>query len=772
MKILRIAIEIKIILQKIRGKPGKENTLSLNFFAASALRCVSINELEDLFLNNDYDFKSEERKNKILMFINDERYTPMRPSDIAFILEVPSNERYTFEELIDCLEKEGKIVITKKGKIMTPEQLNIISGTFVSHANGFGFVIQDKKADGDIFIPPFAVNGAMHKDKVWCRIVDMNGKRPEGEIIKVIEKGMNVIVGTFDKNKSFGFVTPDDKKIAQDIFIPKEYSRGAVSGHKVVVKITKTPGDGKNPEGVITEIIGHINDPGVDILSVIKQFELPLDFPDEVYREIDKIDDEVDISLTDKRKDLRDVLMVTIDGEDAKDLDDAVSIKILSNGNFELGVHIADVSEYVKENSPLDKEALKRGTSVYLVDRVIPMLPHKLSNGICSLNAGVDRLALSCIMEIDKNGKVVSHEICPSVIRVDKRMSYTIVNDLLTNEKSEYFEEHKNLIQMFKNLEGLRNILLDKRVKRGAVEFDFTEAKIILDKDGKPIDIKPYERNVATSIIEECMLICNETVAEEFYWLEIPFVFRSHSEPDSEKVQKLSEFVAKFGYKIKGASTHPKSFQKVLSAAKDTPEDIIINRVVLRSLKQARYTSENEGHFGLAAKYYCHFTSPIRRYPDLEIHRIIKEYLNGSLNEKRTVSLSKKVTEIARISSVRERVAEDAERETDNLKKVEFMADKVGLTFDGIISGVTNRGIYVELPNTVEGFIAVKNMEDDYYIYDEDNLQYIGERTHKVYALGDRVKVTLVRADLYTRSLDFEFDENYSKDFKAYSQST
>jgi len=718
-----------------------------------------------LFLENDYDIEIEERKNKILGFINDECYTPMRLTDIAFVLEVPSRDRFDFEDVIKSLEKEGKIVITKKGKIMTPGQLNIISGVFTSHANGFGFVIPDNGIDGDIFIPAFAVNGAMHRDKVWCRIVNTIGKRPEGEIIKVIEKGMNTIVGTFEKSKGFGFVTPDDKKIAQDIFIPKEYSRGAVSGHKVVVKIIKTPKDGKSPEGIITEIIGHINDPGVDILSIVKQFELPLDFPEEVYNEIDKIDDEIDINSAGERKDLRDVLMVTIDGEDAKDLDDAVSVQVLSNGNFKLGVHIADVSEYVKENSPLDKEALKRGTSVYLVDRVIPMLPHKLSNGICSLNAGVDRLALSCIMEIDKNGKVVSHEVCPSVIRIDKRMSYTVVNDLLTNENSEYFEEHKNFIQMFRNLERLRNILLEKRVKRGAVEFEFTEAKIILDKDGKPIDIKPYERNVATSIIEECMLVCNETVAEQFYWLETPFVFRSHSEPDSEKVRKLSEFVAKFGYRLKGSQTHPKSFQRVLSEAKDTPEDIIINRVVLRSLKQARYTSENEGHFGLAAKYYCHFTSPIRRYPDLEIHRIIKEYLRGGLNEKRTVSLSKKVTEIARISSARERVAEDAERETDNLKKVEFMADKVGQSFDGIISGVTNRGIYVELPNTVEGFIAVKNIEDDYYIYDEDNLQYVGERTHKVYALGNRVRVKLIRADLCERNLDFEFDENYDEDF-------
>lgn len=713
--------------------------------------------------NNENLEEREEKKAKIIGFVNDEKYTPMRAIDIALFMEVPSKDREEFNSIIDELYKAGEIDITKKGKIMTPEQMNIISGTFVSHSNGFGFVVPDKELNGDIFVPASAVNGAMHKDKVWCRIVNTFGKRPEGEIVRVVEKGMNTIVGTFQRTKAFGFVVPDDKKIAQDIFIEKKFSKGAVTGHKVVVKIIKPPKDGKNPEGVVTEIIGHINDPGVDILSIIKQFELPLDFPDDVYNEIENIDDEVDLSKVSDRKDLRNLQMVTIDGEDAKDLDDAVSISKLDNGNFKLGVHIADVSNYVKENSPLDKEALKRGTSVYLVDRVIPMLPHKLSNGICSLNAGVDRLALSCLMEIDQNGNVVSHEVCESLIKVDKRMSYTVVNDLLTNENSEYLEEHKDFMEMFKNLEEIRNILIKKRTKRGAIEFDFTEAKIILDENGKPIDIKPYERNVATSIIEECMLICNETIAEQFFWLETPFVFRSHAEPDTEKVQKLSEFIYKFGYKIKGSSTHPKAFQKVLDDAKGSPEEVIINRVVLRSLKQARYTSENEGHFGLAAKYYCHFTSPIRRYPDLEIHRIIKEYLTGNLSEKRTRALDKKVPEIAKQASIRERVAEDAERETDNLKKVQFMQDKEGQSFDGIISGVTNWGIYVELPNTIEGLVAVRNMEDDYYIYDEENLQYIGERTHRVYALGDKVRVKLVRANVSERNLDFEFEENYTE---------
>ncbi len=702
----------------------------------------------------------EIRKGKILDFIGSKQYNPMRTSDIAYLLEVPSKDMYDFEKIIEELLKDGKIVITKKGKVMTPESLNIITGTFMSHSKGFGFVRPDDENEKDIFIPSFSVNGAMHRDKVWCRIVSKSEKSAEGEIIKILSKGINVIIGTFEKEKSFGFVIPDDKKIAQDIFISKENCKGAVTGHKVAVKITKPPEGRRNPEGVITEIIGHINDPGVDILSIIKQFELPLDFPDKVYDEIENINEYVKEDETYNRRDLRNVKTVTIDGEDAKDLDDAVSIEKIGDKKYRLGVHIADVSHYVRENSHLDKEALKRGTSVYLVDRVIPMLPHKLSNGICSLNAGVDRLALSCIMEIDEFGKVFNHEIYPSVICVDKRMSYTIVNDLLTDTESKYKSEYSDFMEMFQNLFELRNILLNKRAKRGAIEFDFKETKIILDENGKPIDIKPHERNIATSIIEECMLVCNETIAEQFYWLEIPFIFRCHDEPDAEKIEKLSQFIGKFGYILKGSAAHPKSLQKLLFKSKNSSEDIIINKVVLRSLKQARYTSENSGHFGLAAKYYCHFTSPIRRYPDLEIHRIIKEYLSGKMNEKRILSLNKKMPEIARISSARERTADDAERETENYKKVEYMSDKIGQVFDGIISSVTSWGLYIELPNTVEGLIPVKNLDDDYYSFDEDNMRFIGLNTKNTYTLGDKVKVVLVRANLYERTLDFDFYEN------------
>ena len=532
---------------------------------------------------------------------------------------------------------------------------------------------------------------------------------------------------------------------------------GAVTGHKVVVEIIKQAEEGKKPEGKVTEIIGHINDPGVDILSIIKQFDLPTDFDDLVYKQIENIPSEVLEEEKIDRFDLRNIQTVTIDGEDAKDLDDAITIQKLENGHYKLGVHIADVTHYVKEGTPLDREALKRGTSVYLVDRVIPMLPHKLSNGICSLNQKEDRLALSCIMEIDKNGSICSHQIVETIINVDKRMSYNIINDILVNNDSHYLEENKEFLDMFKCMEELRNILLQKRIKRGAIEFDFEEAKIILDEDRKPIDIKLYERNVATSIIEEFMLAANETVAEHYYWLEFPFVYRSHEEPDIEKVEEMAEFISKFGYKLKGSNIHSKAFQRLLDKAKGTPEEMIISRVVLRSFKQARYTFRNEGHFGLAANYYCHFTSPIRRYPDLQIHRIIKENINGKLDEKRVNTLTKKLPDVCLKCSNRERVAEDAERETCLVKKIEYMEDKVGQIFEGVISSVTSWGIYVELPNTIEGMVSPKTIEDDYYYYDEKNMQYFGEKTGKRYSLGNVVKVKLIDTNIYERTMDFKF---------------
>ena len=710
------------------------------------------------FMNDNNINLYEERKKTVFSFIKDKEYRPMRVKDIATFMQVPYNEIQLLYDIIDELEAEGKILTTKKGKIVSAESLHQYAGTFTGNSRGFGFVGVEGM-ENEIFIPANATNGAMHKDRVICRILKQTDRRAEGEIVRVLEHGMKHIVGTYQKVKNYGFVIPDDKKMCDDIFIGTGDNMGAVDGHKVLVKITKAPTRTDNPEGVVTEILGHINDPGVDILSIIMQYDLPTEFPEEVYKEIESIADNVDNEDKSDREDLRDVVMVTIDGEDAKDLDDAVSVERLENGNYKLGVYIADVSHYVREKSPLDKEAYIRGTSVYLVDRVIPMLPHKLSNGICSLNAGEDRFTLCCIMEIDNKGEVVSHDIKKAVINVNRRMSYTIVYDLLTNENSQYYEEYKDLVPMFKEMEQLRNILLRKRQKRGAIEFESEEAKILLDESGKPIDIVKRERNVATSIIEEFMLIANETVAEHFFWLETPFVYRTHEVPDEEKYEKLQLLVAPFGYTLKGSSKHPKSYQQLLMQTKGKPEEMLIHRMTLRSMKQAKYTADNGKHFGLAATYYCHFTSPIRRYPDLQIHRIISEYLNGDLDEKRVNHYKRVLTEVARLCSVNERRAEDAERDTDKYKIVEFMKDKIGQEFDGIISSVTSWGIYVELPNTVEGMVSVKDLDDDYYDFDEENMRYIGENTHKTYTIGDKVRVVLTRASLETRTIDFEFVE-------------
>lgn len=706
-----------------------------------------------------FDELMESRKNKIIDFINDKNYTPMNINDISFIFQVPDNERELLNDIVNGLLKEGKAVLTKKGKIMSPESMNLVYGIFTGHAKGFGFVAADK-FEGDIFIPPTYTNGAMHKDKVLCRIISESagGKRREGEIVKVLERGIKVIIGTYEElRKGHGFVVPDDKKISGDIHISNGYNKGAVTGHKVVVKITKPAGEDKNPEGVITEILGHKNDPGVDILSIILKHELSIEFSEKVYKEMEKIQESVTVQDIADRTDLRNTAMVTIDGEDAKDLDDAVSLEILQNGNYKLGVHIADVSHYIKENTELDKEALERGTSVYLADRVIPMIPHKLSNGICSLNPNVDRLTLSCIMEINANGDVVNHTVCESVITTNRRMTYTIVNDILTNQDSEYMEEYKELVPMFRQMEDLSRILREKRIKRGAIEFGFAESKIIVDENGKPVDIKPYVRNRATSLIEEFMLVCNETIAEEYFWMELPFVYRTHEEPDPEKIQALSEFINKFGFHLKGS--HPKSIQKLLASVENKPEEIIISKVALRSLKQARYTVLNEGHFGLAAKYYCHFTSPIRRYPDLQIHRIIKRNITSGLTERDIEKLSKELPEVCKLCSRNERNAEETEREVDNVKKAQYMADKIGETFSGIISGVTSWGLYVELPNTVEGMVSINDLDDDYYIFDEKNMYYIGEHLKKTYSLGDKVQVTLKRVYIQEGKIDFVFSD-------------
>lgn len=713
---------------------------------------------------------NKERKQVILDMMKNPQYVPMKIKEMMMILQVPSADRDELEDILGELISEGKVIRTKRGKFAIPQTYNLVAGTFQGHPKGFGFLVLDEEGEKDIFIPASGVNGALHKDRVMCRITRpaTAEKRAEAEVIEILRRGPESLVGTYQESQNFGFVVPDDQKYARDIFIPKKFSKGAVTGHKVLVKITDWAEERRNPEGKIISILGHVNDPGVDILSIIYQYDLPREFPDAVMNEVEKIPDEVDEKDKRGRRDLRDVQMVTIDGEDAKDLDDAISIEKLENGSYKLGVHIADVTHYVKEKSPLDEEAFERGTSVYLVDRVIPMIPHKLSNGICSLNAHVDRLALTCMMTIDKNGNVQSHEIMETVINIDERMTYTNVKKILIDEDEELKVRYKDLLPMFKTMEELAEILRKKRFKRGAIDFDFPETKVILDKDGVPIEMKPYDRNVATRIIEEFMLICNETIAEDYFWQEKPFVYRSHEDPDPEKILALTEFINNFGYHLKGntAKIHPKDMQKIIDEVEGKPEESIISHLLLRSMKQARYTAECNGHFGLAARYYCHFTSPIRRYPDLQIHRIIKYNLHHELKGKKEARLGENMPEVAKQCSLRERRAEEAERETIKLKKVEFMEQFVGKMFEGAITGTTSWGCYVELPNTVEGLVHVNEMADDYYIYDEPGHRFIGERTKQIYRLGDKVFVQVLKTDSMTRTIDFRFvtEEEFYKD--------
>lgn len=698
----------------------------------------------------------EQRKRMIYDFICDELYVPMKLKELAILMQVPKRDRAELTRVMDALVEDGKVELTKKGKYIKSEK-KYETGVFTSHPKGFGFVTIEGM-DEDIFIPAEQVNGAMHMDTVQLVISPTTGgKRREGTITKILSHGMNEVVGTYEDNKTFGFVVPDNPKIAKDIFIPKERSMGAVTGHKVIVAITDYGKDGKKPEGKVTEIIGHINDPGVDIMSLVKAYNIPVEFSPKIMRQVENVSNEVSEADMAGRLDLRDWQMVTIDGEDAKDLDDAVSLT--KEGDlYRLGVHIADVSNYVQEHSALDVEAEDRGTSVYLVDRVIPMLPHKLSNGICSLNAGENRLALSCIMMIDEKGKVVDHKIAETVIQVDRRMSYTSVKKILADQDKAERAEYKELVPMFEMMEHVAAILRKKRMKRGSIDFDFPETKIILDKSGRPVDIKPYERNVATRMIEDFMLIANETVAQDYFWQEVPFVYRTHENPDEEKIKKLSTFINNFGYTLHIGSdeVHPKELQKLLSKIEGTEEEPLISRLTLRSMKQAKYTTECTGHFGLATNYYCHFTSPIRRYPDLQIHRIIKDCLRGRMNAKKAEHYEKILPEVAKHASEMERRADEAERETDKLKKVQYMKERLGQEFTGVISGVTSWGFYVELPNTIEGLVHVTALEGDYFQFSEETYELIGEHTNIHYKLGQTVTVIAVDVDEVMRTIDFK----------------
>ncbi len=714
-----------------------------------------------MIILSDNPSKDDLRKESIINLLKEQDYQPMRIKELALTLNIGKDERSLLDNILGDLVKDGKIVRTNRGRYATPETYNLIAGTFQGHPKGFGFLIPDDPEHKDIFISADSIKGAMHRDHIMCKIIrpESEDKRAEAEVVEILQRGPSKIVGRYEPSDHFGFVIPDDKKYSRDIFIPKKMAMGAVSGHKVLVEVTDWAEERRNPDGKIVAIIGHVNDPGVDILSIIYQFDLPVEFPDEVMQQVESVADEVLEQDKKGREDMRQVPMVTIDGEDAKDLDDAISFEKLDNGNYRLGVHIADVTHYVKDGSPIDKEAYRRGTSVYLVDRVIPMLPHKLSNGICSLNVGSDRLALSCIMDVNPNGTVVNHRIVETLINIDERMSYTDVNKILTFKDPVLTERYKDYVEMFEGMEELAIRLRKKRNKRGSIDFEFKESKVIVDENGKPIDIIAYDRNIATRIIEEFMLLSNETIAEDYFWQEKPFIYRSHQEPDPEKIEKLGTFIHNFGYKIKGARTkvHPKNLQKILVDIEDTPEENIISRLVLRSMKQARYTQECEGHFGLAATYYTHFTSPIRRYPDLQIHRNIKYNLQGKLKGSLESKMIKLMPEVAKQSSIRERVAEEAERETIQLKKVEYMTPFIGRVYKGVITGITSWGVYVELPNTVEGLVHVTEMDDDYYIHDEVHHQFIGERTKKIYRLGDAVYVRLIKTSMENRTIDFSF---------------
>ena len=700
------------------------------------------------------------RKEMLLKLFDDEQYKPMKLKELCMVLGVPKSERSDLKLMLDQMISEGLITIENKGRYikMPPDQLN---GTFMATQKGFGFVRVEGMAD-DIFIPEEYTKNAFHEDKVSVKLTAdaAGGRRAEGVITAVLERTHDHVVGTYQQSRKFGFVVPDNKKFTKDIFVPQGQSMNAVTGHKVVVQMTDYGSRFKNPEGRIIEILGRADDPGTDVLSIIRAYNLPEEFPKEVMEQVAHSPSEVLEREKAGRRDLRNLQTVTIDGEDAKDLDDAVTIE-KRDGKYYLGVHIADVSHYVKEGSPLDKEAVKRGTSVYLTDRVIPMLPRQLSNGICSLNAGVDRLALSCLMEIDEKGNIIGHEIAETLICVDRRMTYTAVKQIIEDHDEAVCSMYSDFVPMFELMYELSLLLRQKRKKRGGIDFDFPESKIILDKHGKPVDIRPYEHNSATNLIEDFMLAANETIAEDYFWQEIPFLYRTHETPDSERIQKLASMIGKFGYYLKSSheEVHPKEFQKLLGKISGTPQEPLISRLVLRSMKQARYTTENTGHFGLAVKYYCHFTSPIRRYPDLQIHRIIKESLHGGLSERRLSHYDKILPEVAMTSSSTERRADEAEREVDKLKKVEYMSAHIGEKFDGVISGLTGYGMYVELSNTCEGLVRLESMTDDYYIYDEGNYVIVGETTGRRFGLGDRAAIIVAGTDITARTIDFELAE-------------
>ena len=704
------------------------------------------------------DFKEE-----ILAIVNSSDYKPMTIDD--FKESFGADDSDEFKDMVKTLvslEESGKIYRTKKDKYIKVPDSNRVKGTLSMHKRGFGFLRPEEEEVEDVFIPPTAVNGALDGDTVLVEVESSSrGDKTEGHVISIIERGVTKLVGEYNANKNYGFVVPDSKTFKTDIFIPRDNNLGAIDGHKVLVEITKFPEgpDQGSPEGHVIQILGHKNDPGVDILSIIYQHGIDIDFPDDVLEQAEAVPEVIDQDETKGRVDLRNDFTITIDGADAKDLDDAVSVKTLENGNYELTVSIADVSHYVTENSAIDKEAYHRGTSVYLVDRVIPMIPHRLSNGICSLNPNVDRLTLSCRMEFTPGGKAINHEIFESVINSDYRMTYGDVNLMLEDKDEIVINEYKEVYQPLLEAEALAAALRKKREQRGAIDFDFDEAAVVVGDDGTPEDIVLRNRGTGEKMIEEFMLAANESVAEHFHWMDVPFMYRIHEEPKEEKLNKFFDFLTGFGVVVKGKGNqiHPHALQEIIEEVKGRPEEMVISTLMLRSMQQAKYSPESLGHFGLSTEFYTHFTSPIRRYPDLIVHRLIREYLFKGKTDAKTIRRNKsELPEIAKHTSERERRAQEAERDTDDLKKAEFMMKHVGEKFEGVVSGVMNFGMFVELPNTIEGLIHVSHMTDDHYNFNERAMAMIGERTGTMFRIGDKVEIEVLGVNLDERLIDFK----------------
>ena len=702
----------------------------------------------------------EEQELKVLNFIKDKDYSPMKAKEIAMLMRVPKSEYNELLRILGDLEIKLKIKKNRKNQYRVVEEV-YYDGIYRKNQKGFGFVKLEEQED-EIYISKENSKNALNGDKVLIQIIEERNKlkKAEGKIVKILKHEKDTVVGRFEFSKNFGFVVPDDKNFGTDIFISKKNFGKARNNHKVLVKITKYPQKGKKAEGKIIEVLGNVNEAGVDMLSLIKEYKLPSTFPEPVVNEAIKCGNKIKKEDLKDRRDLRKEIIFTIDGDDAKDLDDAVKVSKMKNGNYKLDVHIADVSNYVRENTLLDQEALLRGTSIYMLGRVIPMLPRELSNGICSLNAGEDRLTLSCSMEIDNKGNVISSDIYKGVINVTERMTYKNVQKILDGSDKEVNERYKKYLSDFKLMEELAKILKNKRMEKGYLNLDIPESKIELDIDGRVTNITKYETSFANEIIEQFMLVANETIAEKFYWLNAPFIYRVHENPDFEKVKELNKFLFNFGLKIKANADniYPQEFAKILKEVKGKEEEKVISNLILRTLKVAKYESKNLGHFGIASKYYCHFTSPIRRYPDLFIHRIISKYLeeNYDVNDKFIDKYTKEAEERAKQSSERENIATKVERESEDIKKAEYMENKIGQKYQGIISSVTSFGIFVELENTIEGLIRFEDLGNEYFIYDEDKKILIGENTGDTYKIGDRINIKVKDANKLLRTIDFK----------------